>query len=66
LKRRARSLEIESSISISGPSLTVVNGVFLEVKRDSQLLETSSQPKGPSKEPLNNDKNIYDELRGLL
>ena len=51
-------------LSISGPM--VVNDM-LEVKRDSQLLETESQPKGPSKETLSKaDKNIYDELKGKL
>ena len=51
-------------LSISGPM--VVNDM-LEVKRDSQLLETETQPRGPSKDTLSKtDKNIYDELKGKL
>lgn len=39
--------------------------MFLEVKRDSQLLQTQSQSRGSNKDTLKkSDKNIYDEIKG--
>ncbi len=50
-------------LSISGP--ITVNDMFLEVKRDSQLLQTQSQSRGSNKDTLKkSDKNIYDEIKG--
>ncbi len=50
-------------LSISGP--IAVNDMFLEVKRDSQLLEVGSQQRDKRRDSLKkSDKNIYGELKG--